>query len=114
MSEAWIIDACRTPRGVGKKGKGALTAIHPQRLGATVLAALRDRNGLDTADVDDIIFGTSMQVGTQGGEMFAAFFDKYAFRLETELGRLARSPSAATTVVQPASAYSRQWQSCRA
>jgi len=69
MSEAWIIDACRTPRGVGKKGKGALTAIHPQRLGATVLAALRDRNGLDTADVDDIIFGTSMQVGTQGGDL---------------------------------------------
>jgi acetyl-CoA C-acetyltransferase len=69
MTEAWIIDACRTPRGVGKVGKGALADIHPQQLGATVLAALRDRNGLDTRDVDDIIFGTSMQVGTQGGDL---------------------------------------------
>jgi len=69
MSEAWIIDACRTPRGIGKQGKGALADIHPQQLGATVLAALRDRNELDTAAVDDIIFGTSMQVGPQGGDL---------------------------------------------
>jgi arsenite oxidase small subunit len=53
-------------------------------------------------------------VGTQGGEMFDAFFDKYAFRLQTELGARARAASGATTVVQPAAAYSRQWQSCRA
>ncbi len=32
MTEAWIIDACRTPRGVGKAGKGALWEIHPQQL----------------------------------------------------------------------------------
>ena len=69
MSDAWIIDACRTPRGIGKVGKGALADIHPQQLGATVLAALRDRNDLDTAVVDDVIFGTSMQVGTQGGDL---------------------------------------------
>jgi len=69
MSEAWIIDACRTPRGVGKVGKGALADIHPQQLAATVLAAIRDRNELNTADVDDVIFGTSMQVGTQGGDL---------------------------------------------
>jgi acetyl-CoA C-acetyltransferase len=69
MSDAWIIDACRTPRGIGKVGKGALADFHPQQLGATVLAALRDRNDLDTALVDDVIFGTSMQVGTQGGDL---------------------------------------------
>ena len=69
MTEAWIIDACRTPRAVGKPGKGGYAGIHPQQLGATVLAALRDRNGLDTADVDDVIFGTSMQAGTQGGDL---------------------------------------------
>ena len=69
MPEAWIIDAVRTPRGVGKVGKGALADIHPQRLGATVLAAIRDRNNLNTAEVDDIIFGTSMQVGPQGGDL---------------------------------------------
>lgn len=69
MSEAWIIDACRTPRGIGKIGKGALTDLHPQQLGATVLAAIAQRNGLDTSDVDDVIWGTSMQVGTQGGDL---------------------------------------------
>lgn len=69
MNEAWIIDACRTPRGIGKVGKGALADIHPQQLGATVLAALRDRNDIDTSTVDDVIFGTSMQVGTQGGDL---------------------------------------------
>jgi Rieske Fe-S protein len=52
-------------------------------------------------------------VGMQGGEMFGAFFDKYAFRLETELGVRARALAGETAVVQPASAYSRQWQSCR-
>ncbi len=69
MTEAWIIDACRTPRGIGKAGKGALADIHPQQLGATVLRAIAERNDLDTKDVDDVIWGCSMQVGTQGGDM---------------------------------------------
>ncbi len=69
MTEAWIIDACRTPRGIGKVGKGALADMHPQRLGATVLEAIRDRNDLNTSDVDDIIWSTSTQVGTQGGDL---------------------------------------------
>jgi acetyl-CoA C-acetyltransferase len=69
MSEAWIIDACRTPRGIGKKGKGALTEQHPQHLGATVLKALAERNDLNTADVDDVIFGTSSQRGRQSGDL---------------------------------------------
>lgn len=69
MSEAYIIDACRTPRGIGKVGKGALAEIHPQQLAATVLGAIRDRNGLDTATVDDIIWGTSSQKGAQGGDL---------------------------------------------
>ncbi|MBN7797608.1 acetyl-CoA C-acetyltransferase [Parahaliea mediterranea] len=69
MSEAWIIDACRTPRGIGKKGKGALADQHPQHLGATVLRALAERNDLNTADVDDIVFGTSSQRGQQGSDL---------------------------------------------
>lgn len=69
MNEAWIIDACRTPRGIGKVGKGALAGIHPQQLGATVLKAIAERNNLNTADVDDIIWGTSAQRGTQGGDL---------------------------------------------
>lgn len=69
MTEAWIIDACRTPRGIGKIGKGALAEIHPQRLGSTVLAALRDRNNIKTEEVDDIVWGCSAQRGQQGGDL---------------------------------------------
>ncbi len=69
MTEALIIDACRTPRGIGKVGKGALADMHPQHLGATVLKALAQRTGINTADVDDIIWGTSTQRGTQGGDL---------------------------------------------
>lgn len=69
MSKAFIIDACRTPRGIGKVGKGSLAHLHPQHLGATVLKALAERNNLNTADVDDIIWGTSTQVGKQGADL---------------------------------------------
>ena len=69
MAEALIIDAVRTPRGIGKQGKGALSHLHPQHLARTVLEALVDRNGFDTADVDDVIWGTSSQVGEQSGDL---------------------------------------------
>jgi acetyl-CoA C-acetyltransferase len=69
MNEAWIIDACRTPRGIGKPGKGALSGIHPQQLGAAVLKAIAERNLIDTADVGDVIWGTSAQVGPQSGDL---------------------------------------------
>jgi acetyl-CoA C-acetyltransferase len=69
MGEAFIIDACRTPRGIGKQGKGALAHLHPQHVAATVLKALAERNKLDTAEVDDIVWGTSAQVSEQGGDL---------------------------------------------
>jgi acetyl-CoA C-acetyltransferase len=69
MPDALIIDACRTPRGIGKVGKGALADFHPQHLAATVLKALAERNNLNTAQVDDIIWGTSTQRGKQGGDL---------------------------------------------
>jgi len=53
-------------------------------------------------------------VGTRGGEMFNAFFDKYTMKLELETGSSLRKPSAAAVVVQPAASYSKQWRSCRA
>ena len=65
-NEAWIIDAVRTPRGIGKQGKGALAHLHPQHLGATVLRALQERNAIDTTEVDDVVWGTSSQKGKQG------------------------------------------------
>ena len=69
MAEAYIIDACRTPRGIGKQGKGALAHLHPQHLGRTVLEALAERNSFDTAHVDDVIWGTSSQVCEQSGDL---------------------------------------------
>ncbi len=69
MPDALIIDACRTPRGIGKAGKGALSDMHPQHVGASVLRAIAARTGIDTAQVDDIIWGTSAQRGGQGGDI---------------------------------------------
>ena len=63
---AWIIDTARTPRGIGKVGKGSLAHLHPQHLSATVLNALKERNGIATAEVDDVIWGCSSQRGKQG------------------------------------------------
>ena len=55
-NEAWIIDAVRSPRGKGKPS-GALHGVHPQRILAQVLNGLQERNGFDTAEVDDVVMG---------------------------------------------------------
>jgi acetyl-CoA C-acetyltransferase len=69
MGEAYIIDACRTPRGIGKQGRGALAHMHPQHLSAVVLKAIKDRNNLNTSEVDDVIWSTSNQSGQQGHDI---------------------------------------------
>jgi len=69
MTEAWIIDACRIPRGIGKAGKGSLADIHPHHLGAAVFRALQARTGIDTSEVSDIVWGTSAQGGQQAGNI---------------------------------------------
>lgn len=65
MAEALIVDACRTPRGIGEVDKGSLA--HLQRLGAAVLPAIQERHDLDAADIDDIIWGTPIQRGGRNG-----------------------------------------------
>ena len=69
MAEAYIIDAVRTPRGIGKQGKGSLAHMHPQHLAATCLKAIKDRNNLDTSTVDDVIWSVSTQDGMQAGDL---------------------------------------------
>ncbi|MFB6677371.1 thiolase family protein [Streptomyces sp. NPDC056390] len=64
MRDAVIVDAVRTP--VGKRG-GSLSGIHAVDLSAHVLTALAERNGLDPATVDDVVWGTVSQVGEQAG-----------------------------------------------
>lgn len=66
MTDAYIIDAVRTPRGIGKAGKGSLSHFHSGRLLAKVLEQVQSRNNLNTEDVDDVVIGCSTQVGNQG------------------------------------------------
>ncbi len=65
MTDAYVFDCVRTPRGRGRPN-GALHAVTPIQLSAQVLGAIRDRNALDTALIDDIVFGCVSPVGEQG------------------------------------------------
>ncbi|MGJ8602939.1 MAG: acetyl-CoA C-acetyltransferase [Marivita sp.] len=66
MTEAYIYDALRTPRGKGRKD-GSLHEVTSVRLSAQVLDAVKDRNGLEGHAVEDVIWGNVTQVGEQGG-----------------------------------------------
>jgi len=68
MTDCFIYDHVRTPRGKGRSD-GALHEVPPVDLATTVLAALRDRNGIDTAIVDDVILGCVEPVGDQGADI---------------------------------------------
>ena len=68
MTEAFIFDALRTPRGKGKKD-GALYSVKPVNLVAGLLNALQARNNLDTGQVDDIVLGCVTPVADQGADI---------------------------------------------
>ncbi|WP_263143503.1 acetyl-CoA C-acetyltransferase [Pseudomonas sp. RIT-PI-AD] len=68
MTEAYIYDTVRTPRGRGKKD-GALYSVKPVNLIAGLLRALQARNRLDTREVDDIVLGCVTPVGDQGADI---------------------------------------------
>ena len=69
MRDALIIDAVRTPRGRGKKGKGALTDLHPQVLLGQTLGELARRTGFERKDVEDVVVGCVTQAGEQGANV---------------------------------------------
>jgi acetyl-CoA C-acetyltransferase len=79
MTEAFIYDHVRSPRGRGKQG-GSLNPITPINLTTQVLSALRDRNELDTSILDDVILGCVAPVGEQGANIarVAAITANYA------------------------------------
>ncbi len=79
MTDAYIYDHVRSPRGRGKQG-GSLNPITPMNLTAQVLRALRDRHDLDTSLVDDVILGCVTPVGEQGANVarVAALMADYA------------------------------------
>jgi acetyl-CoA C-acetyltransferase len=66
MTEAYIVDAVRTP--VGRRG-GGLAGVHPADLGAHSLAALVERTGIDPAAVEDVVFGCVDTIGGQAGDI---------------------------------------------
>ena len=68
MTEAYIYDAVRTPRGKGKKD-GALHSVKPIELVVGLLKALQERNQLDTAQVDDVVLGCVTPIGDQGSDI---------------------------------------------
>lgn len=68
MSEAYIIDAIRTPRGKGKKD-GSLYEVKPISLLTGLLNELQHRHQLDTSKVDDIVLGCVTPVGDQGADI---------------------------------------------
>lgn len=65
---AVIVDAVRTPSGRGKPG-GALSGLHPIDLAASVLSSILERNGLDSAQIDDVLLGCVTQVGEQSANI---------------------------------------------
>ncbi|MCJ2028351.1 acetyl-CoA C-acetyltransferase [Methylobacterium sp. J-043] len=71
MTEAYIYDHVRTPRGRGKPD-GSLHEVTALRLAETALRALKDRNGLDTRQVDDVVLGCVDPVGEAGGDIARA------------------------------------------
>jgi len=66
MTEAYIVDAIRTP--VGRRD-GGLKGVHPADLGAHVLVALVERSGIDPSAVDDVVFGCVDTIGPQAGDI---------------------------------------------
>jgi len=78
MTDCFIYDAVRTPRGRGKKD-GSLHEVTALELATQSLAAIRDRNRLDTAELDDVILGCVDPVGEQGADIARAAVLKAGF-----------------------------------
>jgi acetyl-CoA C-acetyltransferase len=68
MTDCFVYDTVRTPRGKGKKD-GALHEVTALELATQTLKAIRDRNHLDTSKVDDVVFGCVDPVGEQGSNI---------------------------------------------
>ena len=83
MTDVYIYDAVRTPRGKGRKD-GSLHEVTALKLSTTALNAIKARNNLDGHAVEDVIWGNVTQVGEQGacpqGKRVAAFVGSLRYR----------------------------------
>ena len=104
MADAYIIDAVRTPRSIGKMGKGALSTMHPEHLSATVMAALREiRQGR---------FDVTLPAGASGelGELQATI-NEMAHGLSVRREELQALVESRTADLQAAMDQARSWRS---
>ena len=69
MTDCFIYDAVRTPRGKGRKKDGALADAPPLRMAKAVLQALPERGGFDSKEIEDVILGCVEPVGEQGANV---------------------------------------------
>ncbi len=69
MTDCFIYDAVRTPRGKGRKKDGALADLPPLHVAKSVLQALPERGGFDSKEIDDVILGCVEPVGEQGANV---------------------------------------------
>src|SRR5882762_9802329 len=113
MTEAYIYDAVRTPRGKGRKD-GSLHEVTPVRLAVTALQALAARNKLDTHLVDDVVLGCVMPIGEQGADIArtAAVVAGYAETVPgVQVNRFCASGLEATNMAAAQGRPIRPWRS---
>jgi acetyl-CoA C-acetyltransferase len=104
MSEAFIYDAVRTPRGRGKSD-GSLHEVQPIQLLTSVLKAVQQRNSLDTSYVDDVIMGCVTPVGEQGADIARTAVLEAGYSQSVAGVQLNRFCSSGLEAVNQAAAY---------
>ena len=90
MTDCFIYDAIRTPRGKGKKN-GSLHEVTSVELATQVLNNIKDRNDLDTSDIDDVVLGCVTPVGEQGADI--AFIKNLKIKEELGLPKWTKKPN---------------------
>ena len=117
MADAFIYDHVRTPRGKGK-ADGSLHEVTAIELAAQTLRAIRDRNGLNTKLVEDVVFGCVDPVGEAGGDIARAVALKAGYGKEVpgvQINRFCASGLDAVNLPRPKSCpVRRRWRSAAA
>jgi acetyl-CoA C-acetyltransferase len=110
MNEAYIFDAIRTPRGKGKKS-GSLHEVRPIELLSTLLVALKEKNDLDTSQIDDCLIGVNAPLEEQGGDIARAAVLHSGYDLDVPAAQINRFCSSGLEAVNLAAAKIRSgWE----
>lgn len=110
MNEAYIYDAIRTPRGKGKKS-GSLHEVRPIELLSTLLVALKEKNDLDTSQIDDCLIGVNSPLEEQGGDIARTAVLHSGYDLDVPAAQINRFCSSGLEAVNLAAAKIRSgWE----